>query len=85
VEDFKVKLAAVLQARSEAGRDGPSEVTVSGTLAPGLDGYRRLQEAGAIRILVPAPRPADGHPDPRDWADWSKRLADEVIAMFDER
>jgi probable F420-dependent oxidoreductase len=85
VGDFRAKLAVVRKARQEAGREGPFEVTVAGTLAPGIDGYRRLQEAGATRILVQAPLPASGRPDLRDWADWSKRFADEIIAKFDDR
>ncbi|HLY81350.1 MAG TPA: LLM class F420-dependent oxidoreductase [Acidimicrobiales bacterium] len=83
--DFTAKLEVVLAARRESGRDGPFEVTASGALASGLDGYRRLRDLGATRVLVYPGRPADGRPRPEDWIDWSKRFADEVIAKFDDR
>jgi len=82
--DFEAKLASVLAARQRAGRTGPFEVTVSGALAPGLDGYRRLEEAGATRIMVNPPRPtaAPWRTTPAEAIDWAKQFADEVITKF---
>ena len=83
LDDFKAKLAVVEAARREAGRSGPFEVTASGALARDLDGYRRLEEAGATRVVT-GPRPADhgGRLTPADAVDWAKRFADEVISRF---
>jgi probable F420-dependent oxidoreductase len=84
IDDFKAKLAVVLAARKEAGRTGAFEVTASGTLAADLDGYRRLEEAGATRIIVnpPASAAAPYRLTPAETIDWVKRFADEVIAKF---
>jgi probable F420-dependent oxidoreductase len=83
VEDFRSKLSVVLRAREEAGRSGPFEVSASGALAADLDGYRRLEEAGATRILTgPRPRRGEVRLAVADVTDWAKRFADEVIAKL---
>ncbi len=84
MEQFAERLKIVLEARRESGRDGNFEVTVPAGLAPGIDGYRRLRDAGATRIIVPPIRPDSGRPIPQDWIDWANRFADEVIARFDD-
>jgi hypothetical protein len=54
-----------------------------GTL--GLDGYRRLEDAGVTRIMTSAPRSSAGPPwrvTPESASEWAKRFADEVIVHF---
>lgn len=84
LDDFRAKLATVESARREAGRTRPFEVTASAALAGGtLDGYRRLQDAGATRIITGArPRPGESRLTPADVAEWAKRFADEIIASL---
>lgn len=87
VEDFQEKLGVVLSARAAAGRTGPFEVTASGSLATslgsGVDGYRRLEEAGATRVLVgPRPREGESRLTPADAISWAQRFADEVISRL---
>lgn len=79
VEDFAAKLAVVEKARWEAGRDGPFEVTASGGLAHDLDGYRRLEERGATRVVT---GPGVGRLSADENIDWAKRFADEVISRI---
>jgi probable F420-dependent oxidoreductase len=83
LDDFRRKLAIVLEARRDAGRTGPFEVTASGAMAEDLDGYRRLEEAGATRVIT-GPRPHSGQSrlTPDDVADWAKRFADEIISQM---
>jgi len=82
LDDFSAKLAIVMRARTEAGRDGPFEVTASGTLAHDLDGYRRLEEAGATRVVT-GPRPPEGSRlTPQGAIEWAKRFADDVITAL---
>ena len=82
LDDFRAKLAVVMEARRNAGRTGPFEVTASGALAHDVDGYRRLEEAGATRVVT-GPRPADrGRLTPAEATDWAKRFADEVISRM---
>lgn len=81
LEDFREKLAVVEAARRDAGRSGPFEVTASSALAHGLDDYRRLEDAGATRVIaMPRPRPTETRLSPGDFAEWAKRFADEVIS-----
>jgi probable F420-dependent oxidoreductase len=86
LDDFRAKLGTVLDARRDAGRTGAFEVTASEALAPGFDGYRQLEEAGATRILTGAPlslaATAGGRLTPEEACDWAKRFADEVITKF---
>jgi len=88
LEDFEAKLAIVLEARREAGREGPFEVTASSGswrhegIKSDLDDYRRLRDAGATRLIVAPSHPLDRHPETQDWIDWSSRFADEVIAVL---
>jgi hypothetical protein len=56
--------------RSDAGRSGPSHVTMSGRVAT-VDDAKRYEDAGVTRLLVML--------DPRD-PDGFKRFGDEVIA-----
>jgi probable F420-dependent oxidoreductase len=82
LDDFRAKLAVVMEARRNAGRSGPFEVTASGALAHDVDGYRRLEEAGATRVVT-GPRPTDrGRLTPADAIDWAKRFADEIISQM---
>jgi probable F420-dependent oxidoreductase len=83
IEEFESRVATVLDARRDAGRTGPFEITVTSALAPGLDGFRRLRDAGATRVMVAPRGPTGTRPTPQDWIDWSKRFADEVIAKID--
>jgi probable F420-dependent oxidoreductase len=81
--EFRARLAVVEAARREAERSGPFEVTAGGGLASGLDGYRRLEEAGATRVVTgPRPREGEGRLTPADAVDWAKRFSDEVIAQM---
>jgi probable F420-dependent oxidoreductase len=84
IPEFEAKLKVVLEARRESGREGAFEVTVPEGLAPGIDGFRRLRDAGATRIVVIPGERGSGRPTPKEWVDWSKRFADEVIAKFDD-
>ncbi|WP_261566523.1 TIGR03619 family F420-dependent LLM class oxidoreductase [Frankia gtarii] len=86
LDEFRTRLKVVLDAREEAGRTGPFEVTVPISLAPapGIDGLRRLRDAGATRVIMLPDPEAVGHPTAGGRIDWSKRFADEVIARFDD-
>jgi probable F420-dependent oxidoreductase len=82
LDDFKGKLAIVMRERREAGRDGPFEITMPVPFDTSLSGFKRLQEAGVTRVVV-APEGREGErPTPQAWTDWSKRFADEVIAVM---
>jgi probable F420-dependent oxidoreductase len=81
VEDFAAKAKVVLEARRESGRDGNFEITAGSQIVQGLDGFRRLRDAGATRILTGAPL-TDYRVTPEAAIDWAKRFADEVIANF---
>jgi len=71
-----------MEARHSAGRSGPFEVTASGAWPHDVDGYRRLEEAGATRVVT-GPRPTErGRLTPADATDWAKRFADEVISQM---
>lgn len=80
IDEFTAKLAVVMDARREAGREGPFEVTMPTPLGNTLDDYRRLEEAGVTRLVVMPRGPKGERPNPKAWIDWSKRFADEVIA-----
>jgi probable F420-dependent oxidoreductase len=83
LDEFRARLTIVEAARRQAGRAGPFEVTASGALASDLDGYRRLEEAGATRVITgPRPRDRQARLTPAEVADWAKRFADEVIARM---
>ena len=90
-DDFTAKLAVVLGARRDAGRTGPFEITTSAAIAmppgvttPGLDEYRRLEDAGVTRIMTSPPRSAapPWRVTPAEASDWAKQFADEVIAKL---
>jgi probable F420-dependent oxidoreductase len=86
LDEFEAKLAVVMDARKEAGRTGPFEVTAGAGLAgaAGLDGYRRLEEAGVTRIMTGPPR-TEKPPwrvTPETASEWAKQFADNVIAQF---
>ena len=83
-DEFKSQLAIVRPARRDAGRTGPFEVTASGGLVRDLDGYRRLEDAGATRIMTGPPRSATRpwRVTPAEAVEWAKRFADEIIANF---
>jgi hypothetical protein len=56
-------------------------VTAGAGLVRDLDGYRRLEQVGATRVVTgPAARSA--RLTPGDAIDWAKRFADEVIAKM---
>jgi probable F420-dependent oxidoreductase len=81
VEEFEEKLALVNAERAAAGRaDQPFEVTTSSSLAPGLDGARRLQQAGATRILTAPPRDASGRLTPEACEQWAAQFEADIIA-----
>ena len=83
LDDFTAKLGVVMMAREDAGRAGPFEVTAGAALAGGgLDGYRRLEDAGVTRIMATPPRSPSPpwRVTPAAAAEWAKRFADEVIA-----
>jgi probable F420-dependent oxidoreductase len=81
LDEFRARLAVVEAARREAGRSGPFEVTASAGLAQDLAGFRRLEEAGATRVVTgPRIRRDAGRLTPGEAVDWAKRFADEVIA-----
>jgi probable F420-dependent oxidoreductase len=84
LDDFSAKCNVIMGHRADAGRTGPFEVTAGSELSSGIDDFRRLRDAGATRILVGAARPEGRRPEPKDWIDWSKQFADEVIAKFDD-
>jgi probable F420-dependent oxidoreductase len=81
IDEFAARLAVVCQARHEAGRTGPFEVTAGAGLVGEVDGYRRLQEAGATRVVT-GPDGRSGRITPEGAIDWAKRFADEVIAKM---
>ena len=71
-----------MEARREAGREGPFEVTMPVPLETSLSGFKQLEEAGVTRVVV-APQGREGErPTLEAWTDWSKRFADEVIAKM---
>jgi probable F420-dependent oxidoreductase len=82
LDEFKAKYALVMQARRDAGRTGPFEVTMPTPLGDTLDDYRRLEDAGVTRLVVAPRGPRGERPTPEAWIDWSKRFADEVIAKM---
>lgn len=80
IEDLKSKLAVVLDARTDAGRQGRFEVTLCGELAFTPELYPELESLGVTRVVVD-PRPELGYRLDKDQnVDWAKRFADEVIA-----
>jgi probable F420-dependent oxidoreductase len=81
-DEFTSRLAIVRQARADSGRTGPFEVTASGALAHDLDGYRRLEDAGATRVVTGPPADRAGRLTPAEVIDWAKRFADEVISRM---
>ena len=85
-DDFKAKLAIVMAARQEAGRDGPFEVTAGAEMVgrEGIDSFRRLEDAGVTRIITAPPRSPEPpwRVTPEVASEWAKRFADEVIAKF---
>jgi probable F420-dependent oxidoreductase len=84
LEDFHVKLSFVIDERRNAGREAdPFEVTVFSALAPGLDGFRRLRDAGATRILVGPPREPNGRIALEDVQEWATTFGSEIIARVD--
>jgi alkanesulfonate monooxygenase SsuD/methylene tetrahydromethanopterin reductase-like flavin-dependent oxidoreductase (luciferase family) len=82
LDDFKDKHALVMDARRDAGRTGPFEVTMPTPLGNTFEDYRKLEDAGVTRIVVMPRTPKGERPTPQGWADWSKRFADEVIACM---
>jgi len=83
LDQFRSRLAVVLGARADAGRTGPFEVTVSAGLGGGgLDGYRRLEEAGATRLIAGPRASHGGRLTHTDAIDWAKRFADEVVSRM---
>jgi probable F420-dependent oxidoreductase len=82
LDEFTSRLAVVRQARSDAGRTGPFEVTASGALARDLDAYRRLEEAGATRVVTGPPADRTARLTAADVVDWAKRFADEIISKM---
>jgi probable F420-dependent oxidoreductase len=84
LDDFGAKLAIVNEARRSAGRESePFEVTVSGSLASGLDGFRRLRDAGATRILVGPPRDPSGRLTLESAQAWAETFHAEIIDKLD--
>jgi alkanesulfonate monooxygenase SsuD/methylene tetrahydromethanopterin reductase-like flavin-dependent oxidoreductase (luciferase family) len=84
LDDFGAKLALVNEARRQAGRESePFEVTVSGTLDPGLDGFRRLRDTGATRIVVRPRADASGRLTLEGCQQWAEQFAAEIIDPFD--
>jgi probable F420-dependent oxidoreductase len=77
LDEVRRRLAVVAEARRQAGRQGPFEVTCS-VVAPDLDAVARYAEAGVTRLLV-APPPAAGVRSPEELMDWLDRFADGVI------
>ncbi len=83
LDEFRSRLSVVEGARRAAGRGGPFEVTASGALARDLDGYRRLEEAGATRVVAGPPAESrQARLTLGEVTDWAKRFADEVITKM---
>jgi probable F420-dependent oxidoreductase len=79
LEEAKAKLDIIEGHRKDAGRqDLPFEVTLGGAFGRDVEGIRRCAEMGATRIVV-APMVRE-RITPEIVADFTKRLADEVIA-----
>ena len=78
--EFAEKLGIVMAARTQSGRDDfPFEVTVEGALAPDLEGYLRLRDAGATRILVRPPRDSSGRLRASQCINWAEDFRHDVI------
>jgi len=83
-ETLETRLQVVMQARQEAGRDGPFEVSTH--VGFSLDDVRRCEDLGVTRmILGPRHDPNFAPADPmrlrkEDFTDWCKRYGDEVIS-----
>jgi probable F420-dependent oxidoreductase len=69
-------LADIERLRSEAGREGPFEVTLFGLPVHSIDDVRRYEEAGATRLLV---TPFN---NPREGVELLHRFGDEVISKL---
>jgi len=83
LDQFKTRLATVMDARTDANRSGPFEVTASGTLVTDLDSYHRLEDAGATRVITGPPiRDRNTRLSPADVIEWAKRFGDEIISRM---
>jgi hypothetical protein len=69
--------------RAEYGRsEVPFEIDISPTDVSGVDGYRKMAEAGATVCRVVPRRIYDVAPTSQGRIDAVRRFADEVIAKF---
>jgi hypothetical protein len=79
----RIMFSVVFAVTRDAGRSGPFEVTASGGITSrDRDGFRRLEEAGATRVVVGPPPEENGRLTVKGVSDWAKRFADEVIAAY---
>jgi probable F420-dependent oxidoreductase len=81
LDEFGANLAVVMGARHDAGREALAfEVTAGGGLGRDADACRRLEDAGATRVIVGPGRGMGSRFEPKDCIDWARRYADEVIS-----
>lgn len=80
LDEFGLKLAAVMAARQESDRqDRPFEVTIQARRGWSGDDFRRALDAGATRVIVGPPAGPDGRLTAAQCRDWAHRFAEEVI------
>lgn len=83
-DTLRERLAVVMAARAEAGRDGPFQVTSH--LGFTVEEIARCDELGVTRLIVgPRKDPGFTPADPtrlrkEDFTDWIKRYSDDVIS-----
>jgi alkanesulfonate monooxygenase SsuD/methylene tetrahydromethanopterin reductase-like flavin-dependent oxidoreductase (luciferase family) len=81
LDDVRAKLAVIDGHRRDGGRDDLQfEVTLAGRYARTADDVKRCEELGVTRVIVTAD-PVDGRMSPDATAEWTKRYADEVMAL----
>ena len=78
LDEFREKLSVIVAEREEAGRQGDFEVTVTSPLGNSLDDYKRLEAAGATRVIV-VPPVGETRPRVEEWIRWSQHFAESII------
>jgi probable F420-dependent oxidoreductase len=76
LEVLEDNVAAIGRMRADFGRTGPFDVTLFGFDDPDIDTLRRLEDAGATRVIVTPYR------EPREAVDALGRYGEEVIAKL---
>ena len=86
VDVFRERVKELHDLRSEFGRTGPFEVTVSDrALLKSASGFEEIFEAGATRVVVDPPRSRSGVIELDEFARWAKAFSRDVIKPMAEK